>query len=217
MFEDINKDKLDELTPEQLVAFTQTLQNIKQDVDRALNVLVGVDVGKINKSNVAKRKAQQLGTKSMEGENQVIEGVFDGQQMIGPDGQKYTIPSNYASKSKLVEGDMLKLTITPDGSFVFKQIGPIERDRLSGILLQDEDENFKVVANGMSYRILTASVTYFRGEPGDKAIILVPKNHQSTWAALENIIKSIANEDQLLDSGGHYSMNDDETQSILNI
>ena len=35
----------------------------------------------------------------------VIEGVFDGQMMMGPDGKNYPIPANYASKSKLVEGD----------------------------------------------------------------------------------------------------------------
>ena len=36
----------------------------------------------------------------------VIEGVFDGQKMIGPDGKEYPVPANYASKSKLVEGDI---------------------------------------------------------------------------------------------------------------
>ena len=217
MFEDVNKEKLENLSPEQLVAFTQTLETIKHDVDRALNVLSGVDVGKISKSNSAQRKASTMGSQTMEGDNQVIEGVFDGQQMIGPDGQKYSVPANYASKSKLVEGDMLKLTVTPDGSFVFKQIGPIERDRLSGVLLQDEEGNYKVVADGMGYRIITASVTYFRGEPGDKAIILVPKNHQSTWAALENIIKGIANDDGLLEEPDHFQMSSDDAHGILNI
>ena len=38
----------------------------------------------------------------------VVEGVFDGQTMLGPDGKNYPIPANYASKSKLVEGDILK-------------------------------------------------------------------------------------------------------------
>ena len=47
----------------------------------------------------------------------VVEGVFDGQKMAGPDGKEYPVPANYASKSKLVEGDILKLTIGVDGSF----------------------------------------------------------------------------------------------------
>ena len=54
----------------------------------------------------------------------VIEGVFDGQNMQGNDGEEYPIPPNYASKSKLVEGDVLKLTIETEGSLMYKQISP---------------------------------------------------------------------------------------------
>jgi len=53
----------------------------------------------------------------------VIEGVFDGQNMVGSDGKIYPVPANYASKSKLVQGDILKLTIAEDGTFLYKQIG----------------------------------------------------------------------------------------------
>lgn len=123
--------------------------------------------------------------------SRLVEGVFDGMQMVGSDGQIYAIPANYASKSKLVEGDLLKLTITPAGSFVFKQIGPIERSRLVGELIKrnDEDNQFDVLAGGKIYHVLTASVTYFKGEEGDGAVIMVPKNSPSRWAAIENIIK----------------------------
>ena len=48
----------------------------------------------------------------------IVEGIFDGQKMAGPDGKEYPVPANYASKSKLVEGDILKLTIADDGSFI---------------------------------------------------------------------------------------------------
>jgi hypothetical protein len=44
----------------------------------------------------------------------VVEGVFDGQNMVGSDGKTYPVPANYASKSKLVQGDILKLTIAED-------------------------------------------------------------------------------------------------------
>lgn len=120
----------------------------------------------------------------------VIEGVFDGQNMVGPDGKLYSVPANYASKSKLVEGDLLKLTISPDGSFIYKQIGPIERDRFVGVLIKDaERDDFKVLANGKYYRILLASVTYFKASVGDEIVILVPKGAHSDWAAVENVIK----------------------------
>ena len=123
-------------------------------------------------------------------EGKIIEGIFDGQNMIGPDGKQYSVPANYASKSKLVEGDTLKLTITPDGSFVYKQIGPIDRQRIIGVLTRDEQTTeYRVLANNKSYRVLLASITYFKGESGDEVVILVPKEKDSKWAAVENIIK----------------------------
>ena len=85
---------------------------------------------------------------------------------------------------------MLKLTITPQGSFIFKQIGPIERTRIVGELAQDsETKQHSVIAGEKSWNILTASVTFFHGEPGDEAVILVPQTGPSRWAAVENIIK----------------------------
>lgn len=115
----------------------------------------------------------------------VIEGVFDGQKMIGPDGKEYPVPTNYASKSKLVEGDILKLTITDDGGFIYKQIGPIERKQIIGTLVQ-HDGAYYVEANGREYRILLASVTYFRINIGDQVTIIIPAdNPDAVWAAVE--------------------------------
>jgi len=122
-------------------------------------------------------------------DGRVIEGVFDGQHMIGSDGRQYLVPQNYASKSKLVEGDILKLTIQPNGSFLFKQIGPIERERIVGVLVRDENTHeWKVVAEGKKYSILPASISYFKGQPGDNVVILIPKSAPSRWAAVENLI-----------------------------
>ena len=142
-------------------------------------------------SSEAEEKAREVGSVDLSADNtKIIEGVFDGQNMIGPDGKQYSIPANYASKSKLVEGDILKLTIMPDGSFVYKQIGPVERKRLVGTLIKDENtEDFKVLAENKSYGLLLASVTYFKGDVGDEVVILVPEKSESSWAAVENIIK----------------------------
>lgn len=115
----------------------------------------------------------------------VIEGVFDGQKFAAPDGKEYPVPANYASKSKLVEGDILKLTIADDGSFIYKQIGPIERKQIIGTLVQHDGAYF-VEANGHEYRILLASVTYFRINMGDQVTIIVPAdNPEAVWAAVE--------------------------------
>jgi len=120
-----------------------------------------------------------------EAKGKIIEGVFDGQKMAGPDGKEYPVPANYASKSKLVEGDVLKLTITDDGGFVYKQIGPIERKQIIGTLVQ-HDGAYYVEASGHEYRILLASVTYFKINIGDQVTIVIPAdNPDATWAAVE--------------------------------
>lgn len=118
----------------------------------------------------------------------VIEGVFDGQGMVGADGVRYNVPENYASKSKLVEGDMLKLMVKPDGSYVFKQIGPVERRRLTGRLGIDPSTQEPIVQVGEDvYKVLAASVSYFKGISGDEVVILVPNGGASVWAALERL------------------------------
>lgn len=118
-------------------------------------------------------------------EGKVIEGIFDGQIMIGPDGKNYPVPANYASKSKLVEGDILKLTISESGRFVYKQIGPVERKTVIGTLVHHDDKYF-VEVSGREYEVLYASVTYFHLREGAQAAIIIPaENEDANWAAVE--------------------------------
>jgi len=115
----------------------------------------------------------------------VIEGVFDGQNMVGSDGKTYPVPANYASKSKLVQGDILKLTIADDGAFLYKQIGPVPRKQVVGTL-KLENGHYFVEVNKKNYRVLLASVTYFKAKPGDQVSVNVPEDDiNSEWAALE--------------------------------
>lgn len=114
----------------------------------------------------------------------IIEGVFDGQNMMGSDGKMYPVPANYASKSKLVQGDILKLTIAEDGAFLYKQIGPIPRKQVVGTLVQ-KDGHYIVSFEGKDYRVLLASVTYFKAKPGDQVSVNIPEDGVAEWAALE--------------------------------
>ncbi|MDR0957003.1 MAG: hypothetical protein LBM09_00260 [Candidatus Nomurabacteria bacterium] len=118
----------------------------------------------------------------------VIEGVFDGQTMHDTDGKSYPVPANYASKSKLVEGDILKLTIADDGSFIYKQIGPVARRQLIGTLVQ-HDGAYYVEAGSKEFRVLLASVTFFRAHIGDQLSIIIPEdNRDAEWAAVEAVL-----------------------------
>ena len=121
------------------------------------------------------------------GPNTIVEGVFDGEEMIDGTGQKYPVPSNYASKSKLIPGDKLKLTITADGTFIFKQIGPVDRKRMVGTLTEVGDR-WQVNAEGKKYNVLSASVTYFHAKSSDEVTIIVPRVGETDWAAVENCL-----------------------------
>jgi hypothetical protein len=169
-----------------IVSLKQTLQSAERSIKEALKILAGEEVPKTVGKRELLEKAKRL-TKAEEGK--IIEGVFDGQNMIGPDGKMYPIPANYASKSKLVEGDVLKLTIAPDGSFIFKQIGPIDRKKMIGKVKSLGKEEFIVEAEGKTFKILLASATYFKLQEGDTVTIIVPKKKESMWAAIENVIK----------------------------
>ena len=121
--------------------------------------------------------------------SRTLEGIFNGEKMIGTDNQEYHIPPNYASKSKLVTGDRMKLTITPTGSFIYKQIGPIERQRIIGTLdFNPEHNRWLVKAENAEYRVLTASISFYKGKIGDGVIILAPQIGMSEWAAVDHLI-----------------------------
>jgi hypothetical protein len=120
----------------------------------------------------------------------VVEGIFDGENMQGNDGKTYAVQPNYASKSKMVEGDELRLTIKGDDEeFMYKQTGPTERKKLSGILGEQDNGEYRVVADGKAYKVLPASLTFFNIQPGDQVKISLPKSQHATWAAIERLEK----------------------------
>ncbi len=177
-------------TEAKLDTVKKILESLRDQVSSALSLLDGAPKEIDNLR--AFSAAQPSGEAHFEIGFKVVEGVFDGERMIGSDGHSYNVPANYASKSKLVEGDLMKLTIKPNGAFLFKQIGPIERDRQVGSLAEDPDtHDYGALVGTKLYRILKASVSYYKGSIGDEVILLVPKNNPSKWAAVDNIIKKV--------------------------
>ncbi|MEK7655293.1 MAG: hypothetical protein AAB386_01260 [Patescibacteria group bacterium] len=187
--ENEEKTKLNSVETKLLLS-KKLIANIRETLNQLELVLASdaesVDIEQLL-TKIQTADGELIGFQSLD---KIVEGVFDGQNMVGSDGRQYIVPQNYASKSKLVEGDILKLTIQSNGSFLFKQIGPIERERIVGTLLRDENTQiWKVVAEGKKYSVLPASVSYFKGQAGDDAVILIPQAAPSRWAAVENIIK----------------------------
>lgn len=168
---------MSELPEKQVKRLRALIQEAETNLAAAKELLISI-IGDDDQVVTPKSSSDDIAGK-------VIEGVFDGQMMMGPDGKNYPIPANYASKSKLVEGDLMKLTIAEDGGFVYKQIGPVPRRQVIGTLVQ-HDGVYYVEANGHEYRILLASVTFFRINVGDQVTIIIPEdNPDATWAAVE--------------------------------
>lgn len=177
-------------TDTKLLLAKKIIANLKEELANLERLLASGAESADLEELVRKRKSSAGESIGPANEGKIVEGVFDGESMIGSDGRQYVVPPNYSSKSKLVEGDILKLTIQPNGTFLYKQIGPIERQRVVGTLTRDEISNdWRVVAEGKKYNVLTAAVSYHKGDFGDDAVILIPKAAPSRWAAVENVIK----------------------------
>ncbi len=169
-----------EIADKQLKRLRSLLDEAETNVAAAKELLISM-VGDEEASSVAAETSEQVG--------KVIEGVFDGQNMIGPDGKTYPVPANYASKSKLVQGDILKLTIADDGSFIYKQIGPVPRKKVIGTVEQKGGQYY-VSVDDTDYRVLLASVTYFKAQAGDQVTAVIPEEENAEWAAIEAAITS---------------------------
>jgi len=175
-------EEKDNKASEKIQALREMIYNAEKTLQGAKAMLLQIE----GKKKVGRKKKVEI---SENEDGKVIEGTFDGQIMIGTDGKQYPVPANYASKSKLVEGDMLKLTITSDGSFIYKQIGPAERKRLIGTASQDAEGNYFIASEGKAYKVLLASITYFKVEPGDEVTLVIPRDMNSDWGAIENVLQ----------------------------
>lgn len=182
------KDKQD---AQRILLIKESIANAEKNLETAKSILAQLE---------SKYTLQKKTYGVAEG-GKIVEGSFDGQLMIGTDGRQYPVPANYASKSKLVEGDMLKLVITDDGNFIYKQIGPFKRKRLLGILKESPEEGGYVVeAENKNYKVLLAAVTYHHASPSDEIAIVVADNEEAKWAAIENVTRKGAGEESVSDS-----------------
>jgi hypothetical protein len=174
MSEQLKKLKEYILKAEQNILAAKSILGILQDSN---------ELSEIDFQKIAQDKNLSV---SFDEEEKVIEGIFNGVEMVDSEGNYYPVPVNYASKSKLVSGDLLKLTIGADGRFLYKQIGPTERKYSVGPLTYEKGQ-YQVLAEGKTYKVLLASVTYFKAEIGDEVTIITPKEKETSWAAIDAV------------------------------
>ncbi len=182
-----------------ILAVSTMIESMESDLAHAKKMLqhlatadeITLDIDALSQQTAKMTRTEWMKSYLDDENMQIIEGVFDGYFMTGSDQKKYPVPLNYASKSKLVPGDKLKLRISPDGKLIYKLIMPTDRTHIRAVLSIDSDDETKYVAltpEWQSYQLNQAAVTYYKGRPGDEIYILTSKEWGS-YAAIEAVIK----------------------------
>jgi hypothetical protein len=176
--EENKKEKKDEF--EFKGSYQKKYENIKNLIQASLNHMEKVK----NAIDLMEQEERKAHYQSVPG----TEGVFDGQYLIAQDGRKTEVPANYAAKSKLVYGDILKV-FADSGKQIFKQIDKVERKQIEGVLAKKEGKWYLLSDDG-SYKISDVSAEYNNAELNDKALALIPKENSNVpFAALDKVIK----------------------------
>ena len=161
------------MTKKRIAAIRDFIDTAEKSLKNAKKLLKEI----LEEENIDLSAELDLDTKGLSkydsGDNKIIEGVFTGEDMLGADKNHYPVPVNYASKSKLVQGDRMKLTIDGSGKMLYKQIKQIERETKIGLLTQNNGK-YQIISDGVAYDVLTAAVTHFKAEIGDTVSILLP-------------------------------------------
>lgn len=169
----------------------------EKNLKTAKEILQGLTQDQGSKSNPSQlaMSAKPSTPRNREEEDaiEVVEGYFDGENVIGDNGQIYPVPQNYASKTQLVIGDRMKWIMTSTRE-IFKLIQPATRKRVTGTFTI-EGENYVVLVDEYNtpIKILKASATYAMKNLGlnigDEVAIYVPQDATPTWGAFISVVK----------------------------
>ncbi len=180
----------------------QTLGNllgkIQQDVKRARLMIDKISNGELDFDKIQdwediQNLASKLANYNDKDNNNVkiIEWVYDGYFMVWSDDKKYPVPLNYASKTKLIPGDALKLRIKENGQLIYKLIWPAKRKHIKATLSKDDtNKPIAITDDGETYKLNPAAVSYYKWEPWDEASIIINADGVGDYGAMEAVIKN---------------------------
>jgi len=166
------------------------LAKIETDIKRARLMIQNMEWGeKITMKEVSVEDvAAQLKTHD-DADVKTVEWVYDGYFMMGSDKKKYPVPMNYASKTKLIPGDVLKLRVMDDGKLIYKLIGQANRKYVKATLSKSDDNKFTAITDdGEVFFLNQAAVTYFKGKTGDEMSVIVNSDGVGNFAAIEALM-----------------------------
>lgn len=170
-----------------IIAIRDFIISAEKSIKNAKKILKDI----LDENNINLETEINLNTKWLNSYNswnsKIIEWIFTWEEMLWSDWSSYPVPVNYASKSKMVQWDKLKLTIEVNWRMLYKQISPIDREIKTGLLIK-EKEKYQVISNWKTYNVLTAAVTHFKWNIWDTLSILIPLWKEATFAAIDSII-----------------------------
>ena len=77
-----------------------------------------------------------------------------------------------------------------DGSLRYKVTKPAEHKFVKAVIVKHEDGRFQAMDDAKKlYNLNQAAVTFFAGEAGNEASIIVPLDDKADYAAIETIVK----------------------------
>ncbi len=118
-----------------------------------------------------------------------IEGSFDGQFLVSATGQKVEVPANYASKSRILYGDMVK-AYKENGEQKFKVTTKQPRKKIKALTVKREGKWFVVTGLG-SYKIADATADFNNLQVNQEVNVLVPDtNTMVPFAAFDELVSA---------------------------
>jgi hypothetical protein len=127
-------------------------------------------------------------------ESDSIYGVFDGTNMIvkvdGAPDKVYGVPGNYASKSKLHEGDELAMRVI-NGRPIIKCVKEVPILFFRGVVHIHQDRRTFVENpdDGKMYAVIPAAASYHNLQNGTKVSASIPATLQASYAVIEMVLE----------------------------
>lgn len=117
-----------------------------------------------------------------------VEGVFDGVFLVPTDGEKIEVPAAYASKTRILYGDTIKM-YDDNGEKKFKVMVKQSRKKLNAMATKRDGKWYALTGLG-AYKISDSYAEFNKLGVNDQLTILVPEgNLLVPFAAVEEVIK----------------------------
>lgn len=117
-----------------------------------------------------------------------VEGTFDGTNLITSTGEKIEVPSAYASKTRILFGDTVKM-YDDNGEKKFKVMVKQPRKKLDALSTKKDNKWYALTGIGV-YKISDSFADFNKLAVNDRLSVLVPEgNLQVPFAAIEEVLK----------------------------